>query len=81
MIASSKNKPKEPVTKLYATSTKSAMKASRPTALPSLEMFFRLISMKLIASKRSWPSVKNPSIEFRAKILKKSSKLMPGKDS
>jgi hypothetical protein len=57
------------------------MKASRPTALPSLEMFFRLISMKLIASKRSWPSVKNPSIEFRAKIQKKFRKLMPEKDN
>jgi len=48
MIASFRRKPKEPVIRHYAISTKNAMRASSLIALPCSETFFKLTSMKLI---------------------------------
>ena len=81
MTALLKRNLKEPAIKLYVISTKNVLRVSRPTALLSLEMFFRLISMKLIVFKKNWPSVKNLSIEFRAKILKRCRTWMLEKNS
>ena len=81
MIISSKRKLKEPVIKHCAIYTKNVTKASKPIVSASLEMFFRLISMRQIVFSRNWSFVKNLSIEFREIMLKRCKIWMPEKDS